>query len=101
MERLALFIDMLQEIIEFAICEENNINSGKASSWSVSQLENVVLPEMNELLAYALNGKVLFKYGKSQRLLESTYLLTDSIGNLNNTVLGGKITELQRLYNCL
>ncbi len=64
-------------------------------------MENVVLPEIQELLTYALKGKVLFKYGKQKRLLESSYLKSDSLERLDDTTLGEKIGELQKLYNPL
>ena len=46
-------------------------------------------------------GKVFFKYGKKQRMLESTYIITDSTRNLNNTNLGKEIIKLQEIYNRL
>lgn len=35
----------------------------------------------------------------NQRMLESTYLITDSMKNLKNTNLGKEILKLQNIYN--
>ena len=99
MNEIDLFIRKLKDVVELVEQECHSIDAGKASKWNKDQLENIVFPEMHELLTYALKGKVLFKYGKQQRLLESSYLITDSIEEINNIALGKKIMELQRLYN--
>ena len=52
-----------------------------------------------ELYTHFVNGRVFFKYGKKQRMLESTYIITDSIKNLKETILGKEIIKLQELYN--
>lgn len=54
---------------------------------------------MEELYKYFKIGKKFFKYGKNQRMLESTYLITDSMKNLKNTNLGKEILKLQDIYN--
>ena len=56
---------------------------------------------MKELHNHLVNGEVFFKYGKKQRMLESTYIITDSIRNLSNTSLGKEIIKLQEKYNKL
>ena len=56
---------------------------------------------MEELYTHFKNGEVFFKYGKKQRMLESTYIMTDSIRNLSNTSLGKEIIKLQEKYNKL
>lgn len=71
------------------------------SIWDKEQLVHVVKPEMEKLYAYFADGKVLFKYGKKQRMLESTYIITDSINSLMNTGLGKEIIKLQDMYNKL
>lgn len=101
MKCLESFILQLNETIECAMNEYYKIDDGNFSRWDKELLNKVVFPEMNELLAYALKGKGFFKYGKKQRLLESTYLITDSINGLNDTPLGEKIIELQKIYNSL
>ncbi|MGN0819003.1 MAG: hypothetical protein ACI4M6_01210 [Christensenellaceae bacterium] len=68
------------------------------SIWDKKQLVSIVKPEMEELYSYFANGRVFFKYGKKQRMLESTYIMTDSIRNLNNTSLGKEIIKLQEMY---
>ena len=60
--------------IEEEIKSENSI-------WDKEQLISIVKPEMEELYTHFVNGKVFFKYGKKQRMLESTYIITDSIKN--------------------
>ena len=100
MEKLKQLINLLSEIIACTEAESGKIHSGQLSQWDVNQLE-VVRSEISELLSFALKGKVFFKYGKGQRMLESTYLITDSLSELNKTILGGKIAELQKLYNSI
>ena len=79
---------------------EEEIKS-EISIWDKEQLISVVKPEMEELYTHFKNGRVFFKYGKKQRMLESTYIITDSIRNLNNTSLGKEIIKLQEMYNKL
>lgn len=52
-------------------------------------------------LSYANKGKIYFKYGKKQRLLESSYLITDSLNDLSHTALGECVLRLQNLYDTL
>lgn len=80
--------------IEKEIASENSI-------WDKEQLVHVVKPEMEKLYSYFADGKVFFKYGKKQRMLESTYIITDSINSLMNTDLGKEIIKLQDMYNKL
>ena len=100
MEKLEQLINLLSEIIDCVEAEFVKIHSGQPSQWEVNQLD-VVRLEISELLSFALKGKVFFKYGKGQRMLESTYLITDSLFELNITLLGRKISELQELYNSI
>lgn len=93
------FINTLREALACAEAESEKIGSGCFSKWNQEQLENVVRPEISELLSFALKGEVLFKYGKKQRMLESTYLVLDSLSALDKTPLGIKILELQKLFN--
>ena len=74
------------------------ILDGKESLWKLEQIQKVIVPEISELLSYANEGKIYFKYGKKQRLLESSYLITDSINDLSHTALGKCILKLQNLY---
>ena len=80
--------------IEEEIKSENSI-------WNKEQLISVVKPEMKELYNHFVNREVFFKYEKKQRMLESTYIITDSIRNLSNTSLGKEIIKLQEKYNKL
>ena len=71
----------------------------ETSIWDKEQLLKVIKPEMEELYDHFKNGEIFFKYGKNQRMLESTYLITDSIKNLKNTILGKEILKLQNIYD--
>ncbi len=82
------------KILEFEMKSENSV-------WDKQQLMFVVKPEMEELYSHFANGRVFFKYGKKQRMLQSTYIITDSIRNLNKTNLGKEIIKLQEIYNRL
>lgn len=81
--------------------EKNTILEGKKSQWNLEQIQKVIIPEISELLSYANNGKIYFKYGKKHRLLESSYLLTDSLNDLFRTALGESISKLQNFYDIL
>lgn len=99
--RTDLFIVCLKESICCADRECSLIAQGRPSVWSNNDLQHVVLPELNTLLSHALNGIIYFKYGKKQRMLESTYLLSDSFQEKSISDLGKKLSELQRIYNSL
>lgn len=87
--------EMLANIINLAERETKIIKEGGKSAWNVGQLERIVIPEMTEIQRYLLGGKLFLKYGKQQRLLESAYMLTDSIESLSHTPLGAQICKLQ------
>ena len=88
-------IEQLKKILNII---ENEI-SDEHSLWDKDQLIKVIKPEMEELYDYFKSGKKFFKYGKNQRMLESTYLITDSLKNLKNTNLGKEILKLQNIYD--
>lgn len=88
--------ELLDNIIGLADYEVNIICNGGKSYWNVDLLEKCVIPEMVELQQYVLRGELFLKYGKQQRLLESSYMLTDSINSLTNTPLGIQISMLQK-----
>ena len=94
-------MELLIEVLESARDEAKIIETGGSSPWRIEQINGIVFPEMNQIMDYARKGIVFFKYGKKQRMLESTYLLTDSIFQLNTTPLGRKILKLQSFYNSL
>ncbi len=89
------FIVLLKEVLNQAYEEEKN----EKSLWSLEQIHSVI-EEMTQLLSYAEQGKIFFKYGKKQRMLNSTYILTDTY-NLDSTLLGKKISALQAQYDKL
>ena len=91
--------EILDNIIGLAHHELTTIRNGGISCWYIDQLEQIVIPEMTELLQHLLGGDLFLKYGKDQRLLESTYLLTDSLNMLSSTPLGLQISNLQTKIN--
>lgn len=101
MKKFNIYINKLIDAVECAEQEKEKIYKGCGSPWSYEQISSVVLPELSELLSYAKKGKVYFKYGNKQRMLQSTYIITDSIQDLNVTVLGEKLKELQMVYNSI
>lgn len=101
MDKLDLFTQHLKDSISCAEKECSIIAEGGISEWSNNHLQNVVLPELNMLLSYALKGIIYFKHGKKQRMLESAYLLTDSFQNRGASDLGASLSKLQKIYYSL
>ena len=101
MKKNNLFICLLVDILDCAEKEKNAILDGKLSLWNLEQIQKVIVPEISELLSYANKGVIYFKYGKKQRLLESSYLITDSQNDLSHTTFGKCILKLQNLYDTL
>ena len=95
------FINDLQDILSEVEKVRQNIQKGESSTWAITLLDKVIKPEMEELLDHAKKGEIYFKYGKKQRMLESTYFMTDSPVNLGGTPLGIKIFALQEMYRKL
>ena len=101
MKKNNLFICLLVDILDCAKKEENTILDGKDSLWNLEEIQKVIVPEISELLSYANKGKIYFKYGRKQRVLESSYLIIDSLNNLSHTALGECVLRLQNLYDTL
>lgn len=101
MKKNNLFICLLGDILDCAEKERSAIIDGKLSLWNLEQIQKVIIPEISELLSYANKGIIHFKYGRKQRLLESSYLITDSLNDLSHTALGKCILKLQNLYDTL
>ena len=101
MEKNKFLICLLVDILDCAEKEKNAILNEKMSLWRLEQIQEVIIPEISQLLSYANKGEVYFKYGKKQRLLESSYLIIDSLNDLSHTVLGKCILRLQKLYDTL
>ena len=95
------FINQMERVLYESKSEVSKIRQGIPSVWNLLRLEGVIIPEIDELLFHAKNGNIYFKYGKKQRMLMSTYLLTDSIEGLSSSQLGVEILELQEIYNRL
>lgn len=101
MQKHHIFVCLLVDILDLAEKEKNALVHGEASLWNLEQIQKVIVPEISELLSYANKGEIYFKYGKKQRLLESSYLITDSLDDLSHTALGKCILNLQNLYYTL
>ncbi len=89
---------LLADILACAEKEKKAILNGNQSLWNLNQIQDVVVPEISELLLYANSDKIYFKFGKKQRFLESTYLITDSLNDLSHTDLGKCILRLQKFF---
>ena len=90
---------LLDSIIALAQHEVAQVSNGGFSCWDADQLAHIVIPEMRQLRQYLLKGELFLKYGKQQRLLESAYLMTDSLNMLSHTPLGIQIRNLQEKIN--
>lgn len=99
MKKNDLFICLLVDILDCAEKEKNTILYGNLSLWNLEQIQKVIVPEISELLSHAKKGEIYFKYGKEQRLLESSYLITDSLNHLSHTTLGKCILKLQKFLD--
>lgn len=91
---------MVEQLKKILIILENEIYD-EHSIWNKEQLLKIIKPEMEELYEYFKSGKKFFKYGKNQRMLESTYLITDSMKKLKTTNLEKEILKLQKIYDNL
>ena len=109
MKKLDRFISVLQEMLVEVEKAKSYIGSmhfvdafGRTESNEpyILGLKHVEL-EMKELLKYAQNGVVYFKYGKKQRQLESSYWLRDNSFQIGRTSLGISIAKVQNLYDKL
>lgn len=92
------YTESIKAVLGFAEIEEKTIKCGQ-SDWSMDLLQDVVIPEMSTLLSYAENNLVYYKYGKEQRLLESTYYISDTLKPIHLTELGKAILKVQRIIN--
>ena len=55
MNKNNLFISLLIEVLNLAKKEEDKILNNKESHWNLEQIQNVVIPEISELLTHAKN----------------------------------------------
>lgn len=88
---------LLSEIILLVEHENHIVSSHRKSVWTKDELD-VVESEIRLLLNYINIGKVHYRFGRKQKMLESTYLITDSLKPLSRTTLGKKILLLQKLF---
>ena len=91
-------LNMIEQLEKILIIIENE-SLDKNSFWGKGELLEVVKPEMEELYSHFKIGEKFFKYGKRQRMLVSTYIITDSLKPLTNTNLGKEILKLQDIYD--
>lgn len=98
MENLSRLFSLLNSVLEEAGREEAKAQDGD-SRRDEGDIKNIVIPEMNRLKLHTERGEIWFPYGRKQRMLESTYLLTDSLNELDHTSLGRKILMLQDWIN--
>ena len=65
MNKNNLFISLLIEVLNLAKKEEDKILNDKESHWNLEQIQNVVIPEISELLTHAKNGKFILNTEKN------------------------------------
>ena len=100
-EEVNLYVKSLIAVLDCAEKEKTAILNGNASLWNLEQIQKTIVPEISELLSYAIEGEIYFKHGKKQRLLESSYLMSGSLNGLTHTALGECILKSQKLYDTL
>jgi hypothetical protein len=93
-EKKEKFYFLTEEILSEASEEKENGDS----LWNTDQID-VVCSEFSLLKSHILEGYLYFQFGKKCRMLQSTYILTDSFPNLNGTKLGRKIAEFQEEFS--
>lgn len=103
-KRMERAVTSVQNVITVANAELANAHS----KWEKGVIENVVLPEMQELYDHFIVGERYFKYkikygifSIKRRLLQSTYIMTDSFEDLFSTDLGQTICDFQKIYDRL
>ncbi|MCM1367900.1 MAG: hypothetical protein NC184_03715 [Roseburia sp.] len=103
-KRLERAVISVQNVIAVAKAEMVNAHS----KWRKDVIENVVLPEMQELYDHFIAGERYFKYKNTvgiltikQRLLQSTHFLLDTMEDLSSTNLGQAIHDFQKIYKRL
>ena len=101
LNKLNQYEKQLEQIINEISLIEKSIYAGYEKRQSVNQLLEIVQPEFQELYEHAIKGEVFYKYGKKQRMLASTYCITESMMDLESTKLGQQIILLQELYDRL
>ena len=93
--------DILKDILmQIDLLEKKMVHHQTMSKFDLEQL-NYIRKEIQELNQYAQKGTVYFKYGKRQRTLDSSYIVTDSLSNFTSTQLGKQLNKLQDLYSRL
>lgn len=99
-KRLKKAIISVQNVIAVANSELTNADS----KWNKRTIE-IVVSEMQELYDHFIVGERYFKYKNKfgifhikQRLLQSTYIMLDTLEDLSSTELGRAISDFQKIY---
>ena len=86
-----IIVNFANKVVKLANKELDN----KKTKWDADQLKSVVLPEIKMLLKSHTDKKVFYDYLSENQMLESTYLIIDSLDGLNKSTLGKTILRLQ------
>ena len=98
MVSIDLFTEALLKAEALVTAEYRRCDAGEASAWEPDLLKTVA-QELQELIDHAERGIVYFPYGKTQRMLQSTHIMTDSLLPLADTAPGKALLRVQELYN--
>lgn len=86
-----IIVAQAKKVIDQANKELNK----EKTKWDAEQIKTVVLPEMNMLLKSHTDKKEFYVFLSDNKMLESTYLIIDSLDCLNKSSLGKTILCLQ------
>lgn len=94
------YLQLLAQTIDLAKREAALLRQGGdfSSGWTLAQVK-AVISELSQLQDHGQKGEFFFPYGKQQRLLESAYMLTDSLNDLHKTPLGIGIRQIQDMLD--
>ncbi len=84
-------VNLANKVVE----QVNKELDSKKTKWNVNQLESIVLPEMKMLSKAHADENAFFIFLSENKMLESTYLIIDSLNGLNKSNLGKTILRLQ------
>jgi len=84
-------VNLANKVVKLANKELDN----KKTKWDADQLKSIVLPEMKMLLKSHMDENDFCDFLSENQMLESTYLIVDSLDGLNKSTLGKTILRLQ------
>jgi hypothetical protein len=93
------YVNQIERVLYETKSEISKCRQNLQTIWDLVSLQEVIIPEIEELFFYAKKGEIYYKYGENQRMLLSTHLLTDSMAGLSRSQLGVEILALQEIYN--